>query len=262
MYLTDLGGSMLGTKRHWLAPLVVLSAGVLMLAGVPAGAASPTPPPAPKVNVSNLKVLDGDGNPFPGEAGVVYCVGTDPCQASMTDHDGNVNPFFVNPNVQYHVFAFATDTGWSCGGYPFLDKLWWFGTGTDAAGRTLARPATFVMAQPECPLEFHVLNADDNDQPFALGHAGMWACPVVNCVTADGPDKNIVFAGADAEGDVFMSGLDPAVEYRFVFYAVDVDGWSCPSFSYQGHDYWQEPEVDGVPSAVDGHTAYISDNVC
>jgi hypothetical protein len=57
-----------------------------------------------------------------------------------------------------------------------------------------------------------------------------------------------------------MSGLDPAVVYSFVFSAVDVDGWSCPSFSFEGHDYWTVPTVIGVPSAVDGNTAHISDN--
>jgi hypothetical protein len=238
---------------------MALGVASLVLASTPAGA-QPAAPPAPKIRVSNLTVLDGDGNPFPGEAGVVYCAGTDPCQASTTDQNGAVTPFFVDPNVQYQIFGFATNTGWSCGGFPLNDKLWWFGTGTNGLGRTLAAPATFVVTRPECPLEFHILNADDNDQPFALGHAGMWACPAANCITADGPDKNIVFAGANAEGDVTMSGLDPAVEYSFVFYATDVEGWSCPSFSFEGVDYWTAATVTGVPAAVDGTTAHISDN--
>ena len=247
------------TRRVWCTLLVTLGAAGLVSLATPAGA-TPSIPPAPQMRVNNLHVVDGDGHPFPGEAGVVYCAGADPCQASTTDPQGNVTPFFVNPNVQYRVFAFATDTGWRCGGYPLIGKLWWFGTGSDVLGKGLAIPATLVVAKPDCPLQFRILDAEDGDTPFALGHAGMWACPVENCVTADGPDKNIVFAGADADGNVTMSGLDPAVEYSFVFYATDVAGWSCPTFSFQGTDYWQEPAVIGVPSAVDGHTAYISDN--
>ena len=101
-------------ERGWFAPLVI-GVTTFMLTSVPAGR---SPPPQPQVKLNNLKVLDGDGNPFPGEAGVVYCVGTDPCQAATTDQNGNVNPFFANSELGSRVFGFATNTGWVCGGYP------------------------------------------------------------------------------------------------------------------------------------------------
>ena len=141
-------------KRGWFAPLVVIGAATFMLTSVPAGA-KPAAPPQAQVKLNNLKVLDGDGHPFPGEAGVVYCAGTDPCQAATTDQNGNVNPFFVNPNIEYRVFGFATNTGWSCGGYPLNDKLWWFGTTSNGLGRTFARPATFVVDAAELHRDGH-----------------------------------------------------------------------------------------------------------
>src|SRR3954449_4503976 len=190
---------MLGTKRRWLVPLVVIAAAVLMLASLPAGA-KPATPPGPQVKISNLTVLDDHGNPIPGESGVIYCAGSNPCQASEADQHGAINPFFVNPNVQYTVWGFGRNTGWACGGFDFMDARWWFGPQSHVLGRELTHPTGFVVTRPECGITLHILRAD-NQQPFAPGGgnfgANMRICPVVGCIES-GPGANVIFPLADA----------------------------------------------------------------
>jgi hypothetical protein len=89
----------------------------------------------------------------------------------------------------------------------------------------------------------------------------MRICPTVGCVE-DGPNANVKYAGADANGDVSVGGLDPATQYDFKAMAIDIDG--CAPY-YQGaatgdQKFWFAPEVFGTPSEVSGKTFKIVDN--
>jgi hypothetical protein len=204
-----------------------------------------------------LKVVDGDGNPLPGESGVIYCVAPGDCQSASANPDGSIQPFFVDPNVQYQVFGFARNTGWGCG-FEFDGMRWWFSASTTVLGKSLARPTTFVVQHKSC-LELHVLRADDG-QPFPSGVALVRACPTVGCVS-DGPGANVVYGSSAADGTVGLEGLDPAVEYDFLAMAVDVPGWTCPDYSDGTKSYWFPAggQVTGVPGALEGTTFSIAD---
>ncbi len=249
-------------KRGWFAPLVVIGAATFMLTSVPAGA-KPAAPPQAQVKLNNLKVLDGDGHPFPGEAGVVYCAGTDPCQAATTDQNGNVNPFFVNPNIEYRVFGFATNTGWGCGGYPLNDKLWWFGPTSNGLGRTFARPATFVVTRPNCTGTATVLNGETGTAFPAGTGGGVMACTASSCVFV-GMDANGVVQlhnWTDNQGVVQMADLDPNVEYQFSAWVTNPAGWdtSC-AYTPDGGitNFFFSANVTGHQSDVNGTQFTIS----
>jgi hypothetical protein len=246
-------------RRHVRSFAVVIAALVMGMIGWSGSAGAQT---QPRLKLQNLTVLDGDGNPFPGTAGVIYCAGADPCQLALADAHGKVSSFFVNPNVDYQMFGFAANTGWGCGGWippQSPSEVWYFGASTTAIGRTYAQPTTFVVPRPHCT-GLHILNAATN-QPFALGHTVVRVCPVVGCV-ADGPGANVVYAVADANGDVSAPNLDPAIEYEFLAMATDIEGWNCPGYTdpNSGVSYWFAPTVTGTPLAIEGTTFSISDN--
>jgi hypothetical protein len=250
------------TKRHVRSFAVLLATLVITMIGW-SGAAGAQP--QPRVKLQNLTVVDGDGNPFPGFAGVIYCAGTDPCQLAAADSHGNVTGFSVNPNVTYQMFGFAS-TDWNCGGWipPFSpDEQWYFSPATTALGRTYVRPTTFVVARPNCT-GLHILHAETK-QPFALG-PGVWvgvrACPVVGCIDG-GPGSNVAYGVADANGDVAVPNLDPGVEYEFLAMARNIDGCS-PGYvdPVNGDQYWFATggAVTGTPGELEGTTFSISDN--
>jgi hypothetical protein len=119
---------------------------------------------------------------------------------------------------------------------------------------------------------FHarILNARTN-APFAA-----WAkdegsgpllrvCPKVGCISNGAPDANDAYFGADANGDVVVRTLDPAVEYSFTAMAIDIDG--CPPYYQEpsnprngDHKYWFAPEMSGTPSEVEGTAFMVVDN--
>jgi hypothetical protein len=259
---TSLPAPRVRAKRHHRTVAVLLAALAIALVGWSGSAGAQT---QPRLKLLNLTVLDGDGNPFPGLAGVIYCAGTDPCQLAAADSHGKVTGFSVNPNATYQVFGFAS-TDWNCGGWipPFSpNERWYFSESTTALGRTFAQPTTFVIARPTCT-NLHILHAE-TQQPFALDPevwVGVRACPVIGCVDS-GPDANVVYGVADANGDTPMANLDPTVEYEFLAMARNIDGCS-PGYvdPVTGDEYWfaQGGAVTGTPSELEGTTFSISDN--
>jgi hypothetical protein len=252
------GSVLFEMKQRIGLSLISAVAVTLMVWSVPAGA-SPPARPGSQITVRNLTVLDGEGNPFPvgGEldAGVLACLpSAPPCAIGFADAKGVVH-LDVDPKLSYHVFGFARKTGWGCGYVdPATGVEWWFSaTSIDVTGAKLARPATFVVAQPNC---FHPTVLDgETANPFPAGTAVMQACPVAG--------GNCVFGGADTNGVVSIA-LDPAVEYRFTANVTNPPGWdtSCGYTSDGTTFYFFSTTVQGYPSDVDGTTFQINQPNC
>lgn len=244
----------------------------------------PTPGPT-------ATLLNGEtGTAFPvGIAGLMACTngtcvfaGTDANGVAQltnwTDTTGAVQLPNLDPNVAYTFSAWAQNpTGWdtTCAYTPDNGATNFFFSANVTGHLSDVVGTTFSIYQPTCPpppptpspgIELHILRADDS-QPFALGGAGVWTglriCPLVGCVS-EGSGANVVYADADATGNVVVPNLDPAVQYVFRAMARNVDGWSCPAYTdpNTGENYWFAPHVTGTPSAVNGTTFHISDNNC
>jgi hypothetical protein len=244
----------------------------LTIALVTWGAPSGASPPAnhqPQITVRNLRVVDGNGQPIPAvkgaDSGVLACLPTaPPCAIGFADANGRVR-LDVNPTLKYHVFGFARNTGW-CNGYELDGALWYFSANSiDVSGGQLARPNTFVVAQPNC-ITMHILDPSGEPYPAGWGtsgpRAGMRICPVDNCID-QGPNANVVYPGADANGDVVVAGLDPATQFTFLAMAVNIGG--CPPYytdPINGDHYWFPAgnQTVGTPSDLAGTTFSIDEH--
>jgi hypothetical protein len=133
-------------------------------------------------------------------------------------------------------------------------------------------PTTQAAACVQPCLTLHILRAD-NHQPFPPGGSNSGAlvriCPVVSCPD-QGSGPGVLFPPADANGDVVVRDLDPALEYDILPMVVNMPGWSCPDYSdpNTGDNYWFPPappvtptahDVTGTPSALDDTTYFIDD---
>jgi len=244
--------------------------------------ASPPVTPNAQVKLANFTVLDQYGSPFQGsgvvspapfdaDSGVIYCVDgqQNSCLAAPADQHGNVQGFYVNPNVKYQVFGFAKNTGWGCGqGFVIGSDDFYFGTSTVALGRQLTAPSTLVVARPTSCTEMHILNAATG-APFSPANwgtpshvgAGMRICPVTNCIDQGLAGANVMYPGADANGDVFVANLDAGTQYTFLAMVRDIAGCT-PDYTDGSSNYWFPPggTVTGTPSDLAGTTFYIDDN--
>ncbi len=141
---------------------------------------------------------------------------------------------------------------------------------------TAPTPSTTRVAACVSPcFTLHLLRAD-NHQPFPaggetggkLGGALARICPVASCPD-QGSGPTVVFPLADANGDVVVRGLDPAVEYDFLPMVINMPGWSCPDYTdpNTGDNYLVPPapvtptahDVTGTPTALDNTTFFIDD---
>jgi hypothetical protein len=101
-----------------------------------------------------LRVVDGQGNPFPpGTAGVQACGGAgypacDPHVGAVdSDGDGNVR-LALDPTTLYTVNGFARNTGWPDPWVSEDGTEFHFSPTVTLLGRDLADGTVFVVAQP------------------------------------------------------------------------------------------------------------------
>lgn len=176
-----------------------------------------------------LRVIDGQGNPFPpGTAGVQACGGSgypecDPQIGSIdTNGDGNVL-LVLDPTTQYSINGFAMNTGWP--------DPWVSPDGTEfhlsqesltALGADVEDGTTFVVAQPAGTL-LRVVDGQGN--PFPPGMAGVHACDR----SGSREPECIGAMDTDGDGNVLLAPLDPTARWEVYGVAVNT-GWPDPTF--------------------------------
>lgn len=106
--------------------------------------------PTPGTVIVELKVLDGNGSPFPlGTAGAIFCASTGCAPTTYGQADGKgVVRIALPANVQYDVSGYVANPGWACGhstldGYFLSDMV-------TRRGAQLLRPTVLTITQPSC----------------------------------------------------------------------------------------------------------------
>ena len=216
---------------------VVIGAATFMLTSVPAGA-KPAAPPQAQVKLNNLKVLDGDGHPFPGRSRrrLLRRNGTRARRQRRIRTATSIPSSSIRTSNTASL-GFATNTGWSCGGYPLNDKLWWFGPTSNGLGRTFPRAQRPSSSRgSNCTGTATVLNGEQRGPRFPAGTGGgVMACTASSCLFV-GMDANGVVQlhnWADNQGVVQMADLDPNAEHQFTAWVTNPAGWdtSCAYYT-------------------------------
>jgi hypothetical protein len=140
-----------GTEFHFSEGIIVL--GSELPEGHVFTVAPPVGEPSPEGTL--VRVVGPDGSPFPaGTAGVQACAGPgwpEPCThhvvASDTDGDGNVH-LVLDPDLEYHVNGFATDTGWPDPWIADDGTEFHFSEGITVLGSELPEGHVFTVAPP------------------------------------------------------------------------------------------------------------------
>jgi len=147
-----------GTTFHF-SPAVTLTGaqlnGTTFVVARPTG--SPPPPHEPGTVELQLRVVDGNGQPFPaGYGGVMVCNPkvTNSCEGMIfggTDADG-IARVRVKANTTYSFTALVHDIGWTCdywtsptGGH------FWFSDPVVAKPGQMRHHNTFTIVPPTCP---------------------------------------------------------------------------------------------------------------
>lgn len=110
--------------------------------------------PEPGTTDVAVRVLDGDGSPFPaGTAGVMACV-TPSCEPMIfgsADAEG-VATLTLASKVEYTVTALVSGTGWACGGWVSPTGIvFYFSEPLVRTGVGFRRPTTLTIIAPVCP---------------------------------------------------------------------------------------------------------------
>jgi len=228
------------------AVLFSLLATVVVLGGwvVPAGAAQ-----GGRITRS-VKVLDASGHPFSaGNAGVTACpLDKVPCAPSSTDligapadANGNV-AITVTANVRYRFLGYLMCGTSNTTSNPF-DRM-----GAQLEGGTVF---TVNAACGTYGFDVFVHYLDGTQGPLPAGDGGVLACSNGSCVVG----------APDATGHATVA-LDPAVSYTISGMAVNMPGWSCPSFVNGANKFWFSTSVSGTPNTVNGATFVVNEPNC
>ena len=207
-----------------------------------------------------LRVVDGEGNPFPaGSAGVQACGGAgypacDPHVVAVdTDGDGNVR-LGLDPTTLYTINAFAMNTGWPDPWVSPDGTEFHFSATVTLLGADLADGTVFVVPPPstETPTGTVLRVVDGQGNPFPAGTAGVQACGGAGDPACD---PHVVAVDTDGDGNVGLE-LDPTTPYTINAFAMNT-GWPDPWVSPDGTEFHFSATVTLLGSDLQNGTVFV-----
>jgi hypothetical protein len=205
-----------------------------------------------------VRVVDGDGNPFPaGTAGVQACGGTgfpacDPHVVAVdSDGDGKVR-IELDPTTRYTINGFATNTGWPDPWVAPDGTEFHFSPTVTLPGADLQNGTVFAVVRPEAPSGTLVRVVDGDGNPFPAGTAAVQACGGTGFPACD---PHVVAVDSDGDGKVRIE-LDPTTVYTINGFATNT-GWPDPWVAPDGTEFHFSPTVTLPGADLQDGTVFV-----